>query len=628
MCGIAGIVDLKGARDIDRDALRHMTDALRHRGPDGEGYFIAPGVGFGHRRLAVIDYEGGAQPFKILSRKGVLNYNGEIYNFRELAKELADQGVPLSMRSDTEALAEGFNLESDSFVDKLRGMFAFAYWDVAKQTLTLCRDRLGEKPLYYAVTDDGFLLFASEIGAIASSGLVPRDFDNQAIADYFHYGFIPDPKSVFIRIRKLPPATLLTVTRGGSLNSKTYWSPKFSPTLPLDYEEAEEQLLALLDDAVRAEMTADAPPGAFLSGGLDSSAIVASMAGGGSTIKTCSIGFENEDVDERQYARRVADLYRTEHAEEVSTLDAAALIDEVARVYGEPFADSSALPTYIVSKLARARVTVALTGDGGDEIFAGYRRYPFFLNEERLRAMAPFPLRRATFGAAGALYPKLDWAPRPARLKTTLQSLGSKRAEAYALAVAANLPGRIRKIQSHDFKRMLAGYRPETVIETAMDGSNDEPPLAAAQRADLAVWLPGRMLTKIDRASMAHGLEVRPPLLDARLVEWACRLDPEFKLSKGEGKRILKSAMKTRLPPEILQRKKQGFIPPIAAWLRDDAGPLRRLNESSAWKQSGVLNVRAVETMAAAHRSGVADCSQELWTIIMFDAFLLNACSF
>jgi asparagine synthase (glutamine-hydrolysing) len=590
-------VDLKGAREVDRDALRRMTDALRHRGPDGEGYFIATGIGFGHRRLAVIDLEGGAQPFKILSRKGVLNFNGEIYNYRELARDLSNQGVPLSTRSDTEVLAEGIALEGPAYVNKLRGMFAFAYWDAAQQMLTLCRDRLGEKPLYYAETDDGFLLFASEIGAIAASALVPLELDNMAVADYFLYGFIPDPKSVFARVRKLPPATMLTAKRGGGLGIGPFWRPAFSPTLPLAYEEAEEQLLALLDDAVRAEMIADAPLGAFLSGGLDSSAIVAAMAETGAPIKTCSVGFEAETADEREYARLVASLFDTDHEEEVAKIEAVSLIDEIARVYGEPFADSSALPTYMVSKLARARVTVALSGDGGDEIFAGYRRYP-----------------------------KLDWAPRPARLKTTLQALGARRADAYAHAIAANLPDRIRKILSPDFKRALGGYRPETVVEAAMTGADDHP-LTAAQRADLAVWLPGRMLTKVDRASMAHGLEVRPPLLDARLVEWACRLDPDFKLHHGEGKRILKSAMEQRLPKEIIHRRKQGFAPPVAAWLRDDAGPLKRLAQSSAWRESGYLDARAVEAMAASHRSGASDCSQELWTVIMFDAFLRCAAS-
>jgi asparagine synthase (glutamine-hydrolysing) len=269
MCGIAGIVDLQGAREIDRNALRRMTEAVRHRGPDGEGYFVAPGVGFGHRRLAIIDREGGAQPFKILSRKGVLNFNGEIYNYQELARGLVDQDVKLSTRSDTEVLAEGLALHGEAFVTELRGMFAFAFWDSAQRRILLARDRLGERPLYYAQTDDGFLLFASEIGAITASGLIALDLDPEAVADYFLYGFVPDPKSIIKRIRKLPPATILSATRDAEIRLQTYWRLSFEPRRQISFEEAKEELLWRLDDAVKSQMIADVPLGAFLSGGVD-----------------------------------------------------------------------------------------------------------------------------------------------------------------------------------------------------------------------------------------------------------------------------------------------------------------------------------------------------------------------
>lgn len=621
MCGIAGIVDLKGEREIDRSALKRMTDAVRHRGPDGEGFFIEPGVGFGHRRLAIIDKEGGAQPFKAAGGRGVLNFNGEIYNYRELARSLNAQAVALSTRSDTEALAEGLALHGAAFLNELRGMFALAYWDSAQRTLLLARDRLGERPLYYAITKDAFLLFASEIGAIAASGRLDLDHDPEAIADYFLYGFVPDPKSIFRQVRKLPPASVLTVTRGGTPRIDGYWRLSFEPIEKISFADAQDELLRRLDDAVKAQMLSDVPLGAFLSGGVDSSAIVASMAQTGAAIKTCSIGFEEEAHDERGYARIVTRQFDTEHEEAVAHLDVAELIDEIARVYGEPFADTSALPTYMVSKLARRHVTVALSGDGGDEIFAGYRRYPFFVNEEKLRAVAPLPLRQATFGTAGSLYPKLDWAPRAVRFKTTLQSLGSSRADAYAHAVAANVPDRVRKLLAPDFRGALGGYRAESVVGDAM-GNADDHPLTSALRADIAVWLPGRMLVKVDRASMAHGLEARPPLLDHRLVEWVARLDPSFKLQDGEGKRLLKAALQRRLPKEILYRKKQGFGLPVAQWLRNKNGPLKRLKDSSLWRQCGYLDGRVVDAMMAAHVSGAADCSQELWTVIMFDAFL------
>lgn len=620
MCGVAGIIDLEGAREIDRAALARMTDALAHRGPDGEGRHAVPGAGLGHRRLAIIDFEGGAQPFLTGNGKGALTFNGEIYNYLELAAELRASGVPLSTRSDTEVLAEGLARDGARFVHLLNGMFAFGFWNSETETLTLARDRLGERPLYYAETSDGFLLFASEIGALRASGLLQLTIDPQALADYFLYGFVPDPKSVYREIRKLPPASLLTVRRGEAPRIERYWSPDFSIE-ESKFGDGQDMLLALLDEAVRCQMISDAPLGAFLSGGVDSSAVIASMAKADAPIKACTIGFAEESHDERRYARLIAKLFGADHVEDVATLDAAAIIDIVARMHGEPFADASSLPTYLAAKLARAHVKVALSGDGGDEIFAGYRRYHFFLREERLRDLAPYALRRAAFGLAGALYPKFDWAPRPLRFKTTLQSLGKSRADAYAHAMAANLPGRVERILTADFKRSLDGYRAESVIDDAIGGANEHP-LIAAQRADLATWLPGRMLTKVDRASMANGLEVRPPLLDYRLVEWAARLPPDFKLKHGVGKRILKASLGRRLPEEILHRGKQGFGVPIADWLRAEKGPLARLRESTAWRDGGMLDARAVEAMAAAHKRGAIDASQELWSVIMFDAFM------
>lgn len=624
MCGVAGIVDLQRARAIDLRALQTMTNALTHRGPDGAGVFTGPGVGLGHRRLAIIDIDGGAQPFETQNGAGALTYNGEIYNYRELGAQLRQSGVALHTQSDTEVLAEGFALYGPAFIDRLRGMFAFGYWDARSNTLTLARDRLGEKPLYYAETSDGFLVFASEISSIAASGLVALDLDPEAVADYFLYGFVPDPKSIFQKIRKLAPGSILTARRGAPSRIERYWRPQFSSPGADDMQKAQEELLSRLDDAVQAEMIADVPLGAFLSGGVDSSAIVSAMASSGARIRTCSIGFDESTYDEREYARLVARRFGAEHFEEAASINATTMIDELAKVFGEPFADPSALPTYLVAKLARQHVKVALSGDGGDEIFAGYRRYPFFVKEERVRRLAPLSLRRASFGLAGALYPKLDWAPRPVRLKTTLQALSQSRAYAYAHAMAANRPERIDSILSADFRNSLDGYAPESMIAEAM-GEKDEHPLIAAQRADFATWLPGRMLTKIDRASMAHGLEVRPPLLDVALVEWAGRLDPSLKLGGGVGKRVFKAALERRLPSEILHRPKQGFSPPTANWLRSDEGPLARLKQSHDWRQSGILDPVAVVHLMKAHERGAIDASQELWTIIMFDAFLSQA---
>ncbi|MEK7265766.1 MAG: asparagine synthase (glutamine-hydrolyzing), partial [Pseudomonadota bacterium] len=522
MCGIAGIFDLKGDRAINQAALKRMTDAIAHRGPDGEGFFIAPGIGFGHRRLAIIDIEGGAQPFIASDGASALTYNGEIYNYRDLRTLHAERGVPLKTRSDTEALAEGFLREKIRYLDQVRGMFAFGFWNASDRRLTLARDRFGEKPLYYAETPDGFLIFASEIGAIRASGLTPLIHSPEALHDYFLYGYVPDPKTIYQGVFKLPPGSMLEARRGEEISIARYWRAHFEPDYSMTIESARKSLLELFDDAVASELESEVPLGAFLSGGVDSSSIVASIAQTRRSLTTCTIGFDDAASDERAYARATAARYSTNHTEEVVRIDASSLIDRIAGVYGEPFADASALPTYLVSAAARKHVTVALSGDGGDEIFGGYRRYAMFRGEEAFRRAAPHLLRQATFGVAGAIYPKLDWAPRPFRLKTTLQALGENSANAYARAVSVSLPDRLGRLLSADFTKGLGGYDPVSpILDAAGAGALD--PVGLAQKIDIETWLPGRMLTKVDRASMAHGLEVRAPFLDHRLAEWAFR---------------------------------------------------------------------------------------------------------
>ncbi|MEL7489545.1 MAG: asparagine synthase (glutamine-hydrolyzing) [Pseudomonadota bacterium] len=626
MCGIAGIFDLKGERNVDRRALQRMTDALAHRGPDGEGFFTAPGISFGHRRLAIIDIEGGDQPFHSASGNSTIIFNGEIYNFQGLAKELTARGAALRTRSDTEVLVEGLDRMGAEFVSDLRAMFAFAWWNAHTKTLTLARDRLGERPLYYAETKDGFLLFASEITAIAASGLIELGHCPRAMMDYFHFGYVPDPKSIYRGVKKLPPGSMITVRRGHDPALSRYWAPAFTTGQPDDFDGAGEELLQILDEAVRLQMISDVPLGAFLSGGVDSSAVVASMAQHANAIMSCAIGFNEASHDERRFARAVAAQYKTDHREEVTTIDAAQDIPAVAAAFGEPFADASALPTFAVCRLARRHVTVALSGDGGDEVFAGYRRYPFFLAEERARSLAPAGIRKRTLGALGDAYPKLDWAPRPLRFKTTLQALGETRAGAYFRATAINLPEHVRGFLTPDFIDSLEGYDPITVIEDAAAEAPDDP-LLWAQHVDLATWLPGRMLTKVDRTSMANSLEVRPPLLDHKLVEWANGLSPASKLGPGPdhkttGKRILKAATRARLDEEILYRPKQGFGLPIRQWLEPGGALFNDFLVSSHWRQSGIVTEAAVDQMAAAQKTGRRDFSQELWTLMMFDAFL------
>lgn len=621
MCGIAGIYDLKGERPIDVAALKRMSEALTHRGPDGEGLFFKPGVGFAHQRLAIIDIEGGHQPFE--TKEGALTYNGEVYNYEKLADELRRKGTILKTRSDTEVLAQGLGNEGARYLQHLRGMFAFAFYDRRTKSVILARDRLGEKPLYYAQTSDGFLIFASEIGALIESRLIEKDIAPEAVSDYFFYGYVPDPKTIYKNIYKLPPAHTLQVTHGQKIECARYWRPVFAPSGGLGFDNATQMLTEKIDDAVRSQMISDVPLGAFLSGGVDSAGIVSSMARTGNDVIACTIGFSENTHDERDGAREIASRFEATHHEHVASIDTDNLIDKVAMAYGEPFADSSALASYIVSELARKHVTVALSGDGGDEIFAGYRRYPFFLREEKLRSAIPSVIRSGFFGPAGAIYPKLDWAPKFLRAKTTLQSLGTTQADAYAQAVAINLPHRAHRLLSRDLKEKLNGYRPHSVIENVMAKANSDDPLARAQYADLMTWLPGRMLTKVDRASMAHGLEVRPPLLDHRLVEWSGLLPSQFKVSGLERKRILKAAMTERLGESYVQRPKRGFDMPVSDWLRRPDSPLiKRLNSATAWRQSGLIDEKYVQALVKDHQRGTKNCGQELWSVIMFDAFL------
>ncbi len=625
MCGIAGIVDLKASREIDRAALERMTKALAHRGPDGEGYFTAPGVGFGHQRLAIIDIDGGAQPFHSQERDCVLSFNGEIYNYRTLANNLSGHGFSARTQSDTEILAEGLARKGADFVHHLRGMFAFSFWEPDKSRLTLARDRLGERPLYYAETDDGFLFFASEIGALLASGRLNREINPQAVADYFFYGYVPDPKTIYRGIHKLPPAHILTAEPGQAIQLERYWRPVFTAGNTMSFHGAARILLEEIDEAVSAQMISDAPLGAFLSGGADSAGIVSSMHAADCELITCTIGFDEASHDERSFAGGIADKFKTNHHEYMVDLDAMTLIDNVASAFGEPFADSSALPSYLLARHARQHVKVALSGDGGDELFAGYRRYPFFLAEEQTRRVAPPSIRRAVFGPAGALYPKLDWAPRPVRFKTTFQALAQSQAEGYAAAVAINTPTNAAAMLSCDLRETLQGYRPHDVIADAMADADTDDALARAQYADLMTWLPARILTKTDRTSMAHGLEVRPPLLDHHLVEWAGLLPAAYKLQNGERKRILKEALAPRLGQAYLNRPKQGFAPPLTEWLRrKNDNPLLRLNASRHWRDSGLIDENTVDRMVREHQGGAANYAQELWSVIMFDAFLRN----
>jgi asparagine synthase (glutamine-hydrolysing) len=617
--------DMRGSREIDGAVLHRMNDTQFHRGPVEGDVHLEPGLGFGHRRLSIIDLASGLQPLFNEDHSVVVVFNGEIYNFRALMRELTTRGHTFRTRCDTEVIVHAWEEWGEDCVNRLRGMFAFAIWDRNKQTLFLARDRLGIKPMHYAVLPDGMFVFGSELKSILAAPGLSREIDPCAVEDYFAFGYVPEPRTIFSGARKLEPGYTLTLKTGQSqVEPKRYWDVPFKPHYGMTDGDIEGELIPRLRDAVESHMVADVPLGAFLSGGVDSSAIVAMMAGSTDTpVNTCSIAFNDPAFDESDYARQVAERYATRHQCDTVDTDDYGLLDTLAALYDEPYADSSAIPTYRVCQLARKRVTVALSGDGGDENFAGYRRHRMAMGEQRVRSMLPLAVRKPVFGFLGAAYPKADWAPRVFRAKTTFEALARDLTEGYFHGVSI-LNDRVRgQLFSEGFRTKLQGYRAIEVMRAHASASPTDDPLSMIQYLDMKTYLPGDILTKVDRASMAHSLEVRVPLLDHEFVEWVSGLPSSSKLRNGEGKHIFKKALKPYLSDDILYRKKMGFSIPLAAWLR---GPLRdamkRAVLNPALLDTGIFNQRYLEQMVGEHQSGAQDHSTALWSVLMFDAFL------
>ncbi len=625
MCGIAGIFHSRARLEVPRRLLEQMNQRQFHRGPDEGGLHIEPGVGLAHRRLSIIDVSTGQQP--LFNEDGTVSvvFNGEIYNFQELVPELEALGHRFRTRSDTEVIVHGWEAWGPECVQRFRGMFAFAIWDRNRETLFLARDRMGVKPLHYAVLPNGTLLFGSEIKALLAHPELDRTLDPAAVEEYFAYGYCADPRSIFKAVRKLPPACTLTVKRGAALPEPvTYWDLQFKPVGPITEAEAREELVVRLREAVGIRLMSEVPLGAFLSGGVDSSAVVAMMAELSETpVNTCSIAFGDPAFNEAQYAQVVAERYKTHHQVEQVDPNDFDLVAELAGLYDEPYADSSAIPTYRVCELARKRVVVALSGDGGDENFAGYRRYKWHMKEERIRSLLPLPLRRSFFGFLGQVYPKADWAPRVLRAKTTLQALARDSVEAYFHSVSLMSDEMRARLFSDAFRRSLGGYRAVDVLRRHAERSPTDDPLSLIQYLDIKTYLAGDILTKVDRASMAHSLEVREPLLDHPMMEWLSGLPPQFKLGRGEGKLLFKEAMEPYLPNDILYRPKMGFAVPLKSWFR---GPLRgRVREAllgNTLAQTGFFNGAYLRHLVDQHESGVRDYSAPIWSLLMFDSFL------
>jgi asparagine synthase (glutamine-hydrolysing) len=624
MCGIAGIFQLPVPKPVDPARLTAMTDALAHRGPDGSGAWTAPGVGLGHRRLSIIDLETGAQPMVSRDERLVISFNGEIYNFRELRAELAARGHAFRTQSDTEVILAAWREWGPGCLPRLNGMFAFALYDADADTLFLVRDRLGVKPLFYAELGDGALLFASELKGLLAHPRLRRTPDPRAVEDYLALGYVPDDASLVEGVRKLPAGHFLALVRGRPLPAPVqWWDLDFSSRDTRAVGALEEEMVARLREAVTSRMIADVPLGAFLSGGVDSSAVVAFMAETSRTaVETCSIGFDKADHDETRFAAEIAERFATRHrTRNVSAADFG-LIDTLVDAFDEPFADASALATYQVCALAREQVTVALSGDGADEAMAGYRRYRLFAAEERARRLLPGFARRG-IGAVGDIYPKLDWAPRVLRAKTTLQALGKDSGEAYAAAVGVTSSAVRSALYSEDFKRSLQGHRAEERYVRAMRDAPARDALARAQYADMKIWLPGDILTKVDRMSMAVSLEAREPLLDHRFVEFAAGLPARMRLRGGTGKCLMKRARRGRLPDPILHRTKMGFVTPVGAWFRGPlAGDAAAIAHGSALARTGWFDAAAIARLAERHRAGREEHGRTLWQLLMLERSL------
>jgi asparagine synthase (glutamine-hydrolysing) len=620
MCGIVGIFDIRGRRDISRELVSRMNESQHHRGPDECGLHVEPGVGLGHRRLSIIDLSTGQQPLWNEDRSVVVVYNGEIYNYQSLIAELTALGHTFRTRSDTEVIVHAWEAWGEACVKRFRGMFAFALYDRNQSTLFLARDRLGVKPLHYAFLSDGTLILGSELKALLAHPGLPLDVDPCAVEEYFAFGYVPEPRTIFKSARKLPPAHTLTIRRGAPVaEPKVYWDPRFTLDASINVDDAFGELTSRLDESVKLRLISEVPLGAFLSGGVDSSAVVASMAqSSADPVNTCSIAFADPAYDESRYALAVAERYRTRHFVDRVESDDFDLIDELSRVYDEPYADSSAIPTYRVCQLARNHVTVALSGDGGDENFGGYRRYRMHVAEERMRRMMPLALRKPVFGFLGQVYPKADWAPRYFRAKTTFESLGRRSVEAYFHTMSIFRDDMRGRLFSDSFKAKLSGYNAIEVFRRHAALAQTDDPLALIQYIDLKTYLVGDINTKVDRASMAHSLEVREPLMDHPLPS-------SLKICGGEAKWLLKKAMEPRLPPDVLYRDKMGFAVPLARWFR---GPLqtrvREVLQGDRLRASGIFDPVYLRNLLDAHQSGARDYSAPIWSLLMFDAFLRN----
>jgi asparagine synthase (glutamine-hydrolysing) len=610
MCGIAGIVRWDGAPIAERE-IRDMCSAIVHRGPDDEGVYLGDGVALGMRRLSIIDLEGGHQPISNEDGSVWIVFNGEVYNYRELRRGLEQRGHVFRTDSDTETIVHLYEDYGPRCVDQLRGMFAFAIWDERKHQLLLARDRLGIKPLYYAERGHE-ILFASELKPILQLPHVPRAIDWGAAHHLFAFLSTPSTRSIVAGVSKLEPARTAVASRSNPrLRIDKYWDVQFRPNEKASEQELVEQLRALLTESVTLHQVSDVPVGAFLSGGLDSSAVVALMSRpAAGRLKTFSIGFAESQFDELRYARDVAARFQTDHHDIVIRPDVVQIVEDLTWYLDEPFGDTSAIPTYMVSKLAAAHVKVVLSGDGGDELFAGYDKYVVEQHERRFDRI-PAPLR-AIAGGIGRLLPPGMTGRR------FLRHLALDGARRYLDASTMFPADEVRRLFQPDAYQHLQRHDPiAEPLQSLRDYGDDW--LAAVQYCDLHTYLPLDILTKVDRATMAHSLEARPPLLDHRLAEFAATIPARYRLNGGTTKYLFKQAMRGILPDAIIDRQKHGFAVPIASWLRGDLSEFARsLLLSTACRERGVFDPTHVERLLTLNARG-RDLDLQIWTMLSFE---------
>ncbi|MBF89721.1 MAG: asparagine synthetase B [Candidatus Marinimicrobia bacterium] len=626
MCGISGIFSFSSEQSVDGELLKSMNRAQSHRGPDDEGYYLAPGVALGHRRLSIIDLSGGHQPIFNEDGSVAIVFNGEIYNHKAVKSELETLGHTFASHSDTETIVHAWEEWGVDCLVHLNGMFAFAVWDNNQKVLFVARDRAGEKPIYYSHLDDGSVIFGSELKVLKQHPLLDKTLNERSIEDFLTFGYIPEPKSIYQSVHKLKAGHyfLLTQDESTKVVPIEYWDLPWQAIEQSTDETLPEAVYQKLKSAVDLRMESEVPLGAFLSGGVDSSAVVAMMSQlQDNPVTTCAIGFDIPEFNESDFAQMVADHCKTDHHLDVVSVDDFELIDKLSSIYDEPFADNSALPTYMVCRSARKHVTVALSGDAGDELFVGYRRYRMHLNEHRVREKVPAFIRNSVIKPLAKIYPKLDWAPRFLRAKTTLESISMSPANAYLNSVSILRHSDRFSLYSESFKRRLDGYTSKSVFDEQLEGKSFSCPVKMAQYIDFKTWMPSDILTKVDRASMANSLEVRVPMLDHNFIEWAFTLPLSDNLKGQNGKSCLKKAMEPHLPYDNLYRDKMGFSSPVANWLR---GPLksklRKALDNLIGSKLKLFNETALNRLFNEHQSERHDHGTALWSLLMLSAFI------